>query len=229
MRKEVPRMNDIEYIYRQDIREKKAAGHGVYGKRGGARSRYVGLPHDHMTEAQLRRRNGPVQTYNINTCINSYADFKRLPDDLKKTYLANVFSTYTPSIRLLGETLHVSDECIRSHIRRLNLPFATKRGGRKKVHPLWPDFIAGRRTTCGALIPGAEPVEAEEIKIFPPVEAKTEVVETVETEVSPAILYRVTVHMEGTTGQLSDMLAMLTDPTHRYEFELCVKEKGGGQ
>ena len=47
-------MNDIEYVYRQDIRDKKSAGHGVYNKRSGARSKYVGLPHDRMSQLSFR-------------------------------------------------------------------------------------------------------------------------------------------------------------------------------
>lgn len=228
-------MTDIEYIYRKDIRDKKAAGRGVYSKRSGAHSKYVGLPHDRLTEAQMKRRNGPLRTYKINTCIRSYQDFKNLPSDLKLTYLTNVFNTYNPSLEMLGKSMGVSGECLRQYIRRENMQLAKRRGGPKRKNPMWEAFVNGGYTTCGVIIPKAEEPAPEPAKTEAPEEQvaaapeSTEVVETVEAEVAPAILYRVTLSMEGTPGQLSEMLAMLTDSSHRYEFELCVKEKGGGQ
>ena len=59
---------------------------------------------------------------------------------------------------------------------------------------------------------------------------KPEVPKTGETEAkeadAPAVLYKVSVGLEGTAGQLAEIVAMLTDKYERYEFELLIRTKG---
>lgn len=221
-------MNDIEYILKQDIREKKSAGRGIYARKSGARTKYVGLPQDRMTNAQLKRRNSPVYTYNITTCIHNWSEFKSMPSDLQRTYITNVLATFNPSMAALGLTMNVSGETLRMYLKAQGIELNLKRGGRKREHPSWKAFTCDNVTTTGQM------VKLSDVNAAPPEPAPEEepapVVETCSIEDSipdrfeePSTVYKFSVTMEGTAMQLYTMLAMLTDSKSRYEFELSVK------
>ena len=75
-------MNDFDYDVMQKKRIAASARHRVCG----SKTRFVSLPSDHMTDAQLKRRNGPVSTYKLGEPM-PWKGFKQLPDDLKRAYL----------------------------------------------------------------------------------------------------------------------------------------------
>lgn len=232
-------MTDIEYMFRQDIREKKAAGRGVYGKRTGSKTKYVGLPQTHMSDAQLKRRNGPLLTYNINT-FNDWTSFRNLPYDLQKTYMQNLLATYNVNAQILADTYGVHKNTFLNYLKARGIKLSFHKGGGKpRSDERWPDFVGGKLTTLGykigfsdtaepevATAPVAEPEVVTAPVTKPEVISPTLEVEFEEPKVSPAILYKVTVEMDGTPGQLADMIAMLTDKTSVYEFDLVIKEKG---
>lgn len=229
-------MNDIEYIYRQDIREKKSTGRGIYGKKSGARTKYVSLPQDKLTDAQLKRRNSPVYTYNINTCIHDWNEFKNLPTDLQKTYLTNVLATYNPTLGMIAKEMGVSDETLRSFIHRKGFDFGLKRGGHTRTHPWWNAFICDNRTTLGAAVKPSEeiivplsalndapPADEPKPEDEPAVVHDAAIEDSIPDRLDAPSVYKFSVSMEGTAMQLYTMLAMLTDSKERYEFELSVK------
>lgn len=230
-------MNDIEYLYRQDIREKKATGRGVFSKKSGARTKYVSLTQDRLTSAQLKRRNSPVYTYNITTCIHSWKEFKSMPSDLQCEYLKRVIKTYNPSIEMIASAMGVTSESLRSLIHAKNFDIPLKRGGRKRQHPYWNAFLCDNRTTLGEavklsdtnVVPQEEPVEevCSDVSEEMPVIEKCFVEDSIPDRLDAPSVYKFSVSMEGTAMQLYTMLAMLTDSKERYEFDLLVKSKGG--
>lgn len=234
-------MNDIEYLYRQDIREKKATGRGVFSKKSGARTKYVGLTQDRLTSAQLKRRNSPVFTYNITTCIHSWSEFKSMPSDLQCEYLKRVIKTYNPSIEMIASAMGVTSESLRSLIHAKNFDIPLKRGGRKRQHPYWNAFLCDNRTTLGEAVklsdaivepqeePKEEPYEevCSDVSEEMPVVEKCFVEDSIPDRLDAPSVYKFSVSMEGTAMQLYTMLSMLTDSKERYEFDLLVKSKGG--
>lgn len=239
-------MNDIEYLYRQDIREKKAAGRGAFSKKSGARTKYVSLTQDRLTSAQLKRRNSPVYTYNITTCIHSWKEFKSMPSDLQRTYITNVLATFNPSLAALGLTMNVSGETLRQYLKAQGIELNLKRGGRKREHPSWNAFTCDNVTTTGQMVklsdtnvvapdptpdpaPQEEPVEevCSDVSEEMPIVEKCFVEDSIPDRLDAPSVYKFSVSMEGTAMQLYTMLAMLTDSKERYEFDLLVKSKGG--
>ena len=166
-----------------------------------------------------------MKTYNISKCIRNWMDFKSMPLDLQRTYLTNVYATYDPSNLMVARSLGVSDECLRQYVLRNKLPHATHRG-RRKSSSAWEAFLAGGFTTTGIAIPKEYREFSEPTAPTP----KPEVPKTGETEAkeadAPAVLYKVSVSLEGTAGQLAEIVAMLTDKYERYEFELLIRTKG---
>lgn len=81
-------MNDFDY----DVMQKKRLAHNKFRnakyKHGGCR-----LPHEDLTPAQIKRRNGPMMTYNLNLPM-SWKDFKSMPHDLQQQYLDSLHARF---------------------------------------------------------------------------------------------------------------------------------------
>lgn len=95
-------MNDFDY----DAMQKKRIAAGARHMKRGSRSKRCSLPSDHLTPAQLKRRNGPVSTYKLDAPIR-WDDFKAMPVDLQKQYLTNLVETYGATNEMLGDMFYV--------------------------------------------------------------------------------------------------------------------------
>ena len=95
-------MNDFDY----DVLQKKRTAAGARHMKRGSRSKRCSLPSDHLTPAQLKRRNGPVSTYKLDAPMR-WDDFKAMPVDLQKKYLTNLVETYGATNEMLGDMFYV--------------------------------------------------------------------------------------------------------------------------
>ena len=95
-------MNDFDY----DVLQKKRTAAGARHMKRGSRSKRCSLPSDHLTPAQLKRRNGPVSTYKLDEPMR-WDDFKAMPVDLQKQYLTNLVETYGATNEMLGDMFYV--------------------------------------------------------------------------------------------------------------------------
>ena len=74
-------MTDFDYDVMQKKRLARNQFHNAKYKHGGCH-----LPHEDLTPAQMKRRNGPMMTYSMNQPM-SWNDFKSMPHDLQQQYL----------------------------------------------------------------------------------------------------------------------------------------------
>ena len=95
-------MNDFDY----DALQKKRIAAGARHMRRGSRSKRCSLPSDNLTPAQLKRRNRPVSTYKLDAPMR-WDDFKEMPVDLQKQYLAYLVETYGATNEMLGDMFYV--------------------------------------------------------------------------------------------------------------------------
>ena len=108
------RMSDEEFIYRQDIKEKKAAGRGVFHKKGGSKSKKCTLPHERLTKKELEKMNGEVMTYNPNAWY-SWKEFMKLPDEYQTKYINSLMTRYNCSLRRLRKWCLTGNRLICTH------------------------------------------------------------------------------------------------------------------
>lgn len=97
-------MSNEEYIYRQDIKEKKAAGRGAFHKKGGSKSKKCNFPSDYMTRKEKQALNGEVMSYNPNK-FYSYAEFKQLPMEYQVKYVNSLMDKYQIGLSNVSTTL----------------------------------------------------------------------------------------------------------------------------
>ena len=216
-------MTDERYVYHQDLKEKNSAKSGAYHKRSGRRTKYVSLPSDHLTPAQLKRRNGPVETIKLNQPM-TYTELKKLSPYNQFFYLDNLVTRYKARRKDIVAMLCISENCFAKLMKQLpgKLIFGHGSKGKKHPEPEWLAFIGAEKTA---------PVSPDVLEVGEPISVKAEDVEPVfpitldkplliaKPEVNP---YRVTLEMNGTPAQLSDLLAVLTDSSTAYNFTVAI-------
>lgn len=150
-------MNDAEYLFHTDAREKKRNGRGYYHKARPGKK--VVLPSDRLTEKELEKMSGEVKSYNLKNPMK-WAEYKTMPDDLKREYLTRLRDRYNATNNAIAEMLGVSRQPIYSECHRLGVR-SLSRGAR--VAPEWESFVkygTPERKTESA--PTEAPAEAEE-------------------------------------------------------------------
>lgn len=108
-------MNDFDF----DAIQKKNIARSAYARKTGARPRKVTMPSDYLTTTQTKELNGKMATYNLSKPM-TFAEFKAMPQDLQREYIAKLRNTYHASAMQIGKMLGCADETARRIIRELN-------------------------------------------------------------------------------------------------------------
>lgn len=155
-------MNDFEY----DSYCKKNIANSASRRRGGSKSRKCPLSTDHMTHKQWKERNGEVMHYQLGSPM-VWAEFNKLPSDLKEEYMNNLIRKYSANARGMADMFGVSVATVFRVVKneKLNVEFLKGRhpAGNKKVE--FERFLRGEQT---------EDV-VEEVSVVEPVVANEDV------------------------------------------------------
>jgi hypothetical protein len=167
-------MTDERYIYQQDIREKNSTKSGAYHRVSGAKSKRCTLPSDHLTAAEMKRRNSPVSSIKLNQPI-TYEEFKTLTPTLQALYLDHLIHEYHARridvVQMLGISQSMWGKIKPTIPCKLDFP-----KGKHEPAPEWLAFIGGEAEEITpppmpSETPAAEPETAqqEEILLTPPI------------------------------------------------------------
>ena len=212
-------MNDYEFTFKEDVREKKAAGHGAYAKKGGSKSKRCSLPSDNLTPAQKRALNSEVKTYDLNRPMD-WKTFKSMPKDLQEEYIRRIIATFgvtasTIDAELFGNGLHV----IHAHAKKKGYKLPSRKGA-KVSDACMQQFRAWIRGE--SVLPGETSQEPE----------FEELVESAVVGVAPLVaetearfpLKTATLQMEGGAGDIVQALQLFLCG-RSAELEISIKFK----
>lgn len=116
-------MTDEEYVFRSECADRKRVARGSFNKRShSGKGGRVKMPSDYMTKKERDKMNGEVQSYNLNSPMK-WAQFKRMPDDIKREYLSAIISKYNPQQAALAEMFGISRNTVCNMFRELGIPF----------------------------------------------------------------------------------------------------------
>ena len=157
-------MNDYEYTFKQDVREKKSIAHSARNRKNGSKSKYVSLPHDHLTKKQKEALNGPVEVIHLGKTMD-WATFRGLDKDLQERYLTNLRDKYSAQAKDIAKMMGVKQSTFSSYRTTNKLNVSFPRGFNRRT--MTPDQLEAWRKFC------AGEVEEEAQVIEEPVEAPT--------------------------------------------------------
>lgn len=95
-------MKNEEYVFYQDIKEKKSAARGAFHKKGGSKSKKCTLPSDYLTKKEREKMNGEVKTWKMNK-FYIWQEFKQMPDDIQEAYLVSLVGKYKVGIGIIAK------------------------------------------------------------------------------------------------------------------------------
>lgn len=95
-------LSDEEYIYRQEIKEKKSVGRGAYHKKNGSKSKKCSLPSDFMTRKEIKKLSGECNSWSMRE-FYSYKEFKKMPDDLALQYVNSLINRFNVGVGIIAE------------------------------------------------------------------------------------------------------------------------------
>lgn len=97
-------MDDAEYVFRQEIREKKAAGRGAFYRKCGAKSKKCTLPSDRLTRKEREAMNSEVTSWSM-SAFYDYVTFKSMPPDIQVEYLQSLTDKWHIGCSAISEIL----------------------------------------------------------------------------------------------------------------------------
>lgn len=125
-------MTDEEYVFRSECADRKRTARGSFNKRSHAgKGGRVKMPSDYMTKKERDKMNGEVQSYNLSSPMK-WAQFKRMPDDIKREYLSSIISKYNPQQKALAEMFDVTQNTLYVTCRELGISLYNGKCGARK-------------------------------------------------------------------------------------------------
>ncbi len=162
-------MTDLQYVYKQDIREKKSTGRGAFHKKCGSKSKKCTLPSDYLTRKEKMAMSGECKTYDMRK-FYTYEEFKQFPDDIRLQYLNSLINRYDVTIAAIADELfHITPTGLYKYLRKHELlQYINKTPNGKSAMAL-----QGRARLMSAIEkannPAEEPIPEPEVET-PPVE-----------------------------------------------------------
>ena len=115
-------MNEIEYVFNSDIREKKRTARGSYHKVCGSKSKKCGLPYETMKRKDLKAMNGDIMNYKLSE-FYTWEQFLAMPSDIQVEYVNRMSAYYNVGLSTLSMTLfgRKDDQTLRKHFTKAGL------------------------------------------------------------------------------------------------------------
>lgn len=157
-------LSDFDY----DVMQKKRIASNARRRVCGSKSKFCGLPSDHLTPAQWRKRNGEVRTMNLNQPM-SWQAFKEMPNDLQKEYIQKCVDTFGCSMHDLSLLFRVHPGTIIRNFNNIGIDMsAFKRGKRmtKEAQQKFNAWLSAKSAAAEPIYDSAVPVERRKSNIL---------------------------------------------------------------
>lgn len=125
----------------------------------------VKLPSDNMTQAQLKRQNGPVEAYNLGGPMK-WQELLALPYDLRKQYLEKLRDEYKAIQVMLAKMMDVSLTTLRRRCSQWDIDFPRTGGHMSEETKLrWLNFLHGEDCPAETAAEPEQPTEPAPCKV----------------------------------------------------------------
>lgn len=118
-------MDDIKKAYFDDLKDKAYTARSAHN-RGHTSGRQIKIP----SEKELQAMNGPTHTVNTNEFI-TYAEFKKLPDGLKKEWLLAMFSKFDICGKTITDAWGISKTPLYGYCEKFGIKLPKRKANRE--------------------------------------------------------------------------------------------------
>ena len=160
-------MTDERFTFVEQQRERKSAARGARHRVCGSKSRRCTLPHEYLTPTQMKRRNGTVNTYNMDT-PHTAAELKQWPEDVRREYIARLTERYCPTYEQLAGMLGCSKSTVYNLLTGCSVPRENRRQARVQkaawlgfISPDVPESPVSSACSCSIPVPVERKVSAD--------------------------------------------------------------------
>lgn len=138
-------MKDETYVFIKDTMDKKAIGRSAFNKRthaGGSGMKKWAA--EYMTNKELAKMNGELKTYRLNDPMTC-AEFKAMPDDIKKMYIQGIRERFSPPDNALAKMFGVHPTTVMGTLTKLGLHHGEKNKFRKWDRAGFDAWASGKK------------------------------------------------------------------------------------
>ena len=139
-------MTDETYTLLQTNKDRATAARSARARVNGSKSKRCPLGTDHMTPAQLRKRNGVIYQMNTSKPM-TMQELKALPDHMTREYLGTIIQQHKPTTAEIADMLGCSGTYALQYLQQHGVSLIHKRGSRTEHRALWQRFIEGQCET----------------------------------------------------------------------------------
>lgn len=119
-------MRDEEYVYFQDLKEKKVTGYSARKQRSHCgKGGRVKFPSDYLTKKEIKNMSGECKTYRLNEPM-SFHEWKAMPDDIKVTYIKLLREKYNAPNVAICQMFGCTKDALYFQLKRLDLAHGTR-------------------------------------------------------------------------------------------------------
>lgn len=133
-------MTDERFTFVDQQRERKSAARGARHRVCGSKSKRCTLPHEYLTPAQMKRRNGIVNTYSMNA-PHTKAELSGWSQDLRREYFTGLMQRYCPTNAQLADMLGCSERTVYNILTACSVSRENHRQTRAQ-EAAWFTFVA---------------------------------------------------------------------------------------
>lgn len=137
-------MTDEEYVFQQDVKERKKMKTGAMHRKCGSKSKKCTLPSDYLTPSQKKKLNGECKIMNLNRPLNGLDELRKYSTTLQAEYLRNCIKYYGARKGDLVKMLKTNYATFDSYCKRNNIALVfpkTGHGWNSKMDERWDKFI----------------------------------------------------------------------------------------
>lgn len=137
-------MTDEEYVFQQDVKERKKMKTGAMHRKCGSKSKKCTLPSDYLTPSQKKKLNGECEIMNLNRPLNGMSELSKYSSTLQAEYLRNCIKNYGARKGDLVKMLKTNYATFDNYCKRSNIALVfpkTGHGWNSKMDERWDKFI----------------------------------------------------------------------------------------
>lgn len=96
-------LSDPEYLFQQEIKEKKSTGRGAFHKKSGAKSKKCTLPYEYLSKKEREKLNGECKTYKIGSFEVTWDEFRTWPEEFQVKHINSFLNRYDCGLSAISE------------------------------------------------------------------------------------------------------------------------------